>query len=89
MNEWMDASSRVERAQELYQQGRWVEAAAELRAAIEVNSCNASWFYNLGLTLEALEDYSGACDAFQGASDIDTDDIEALNRLGVDRKSVV
>ncbi|MCK5113364.1 MAG: tetratricopeptide repeat protein [Phycisphaerae bacterium] len=83
MSEWIDASSRVERAQKLYQQGRWVEAAAELRAAIEVNPCNASWFYNLGLTLEALEDFSAACDAFQGATDIDSDDIEALNRLGV------
>lgn len=83
MSEWIDASSRVERAQDLYRQGRWVEAAAELRAAIEVNPCNASWLYNLGLTLEALEDYSGACDAFQDAVDIEATDIETLNRLGV------
>ncbi|MBN2296618.1 MAG: tetratricopeptide repeat protein [Pirellulales bacterium] len=83
MNDWMDAEARVERAHKLYQKGRWVEAAAELRAAIEANPYNASWYFNLGLTLEAMEDYSKACEAYESAKELESDDIETLNCLGV------
>jgi len=83
MNDWSDAEARVERAHQLYEQGRWPEAAAELRAAIEINPYNPSWHFNLGLTLEAMEDYARACEAFRVALDLEGDDIETLNCLGV------
>jgi tetratricopeptide (TPR) repeat protein len=83
MNDWMDAESRVERAHQLYRQGRWVEAAAELRAAIEANPANASWHFNLALTLEAMEDYARAVESFRSALEIEPEDIETLNCLGV------
>jgi tetratricopeptide (TPR) repeat protein len=83
MNDWMDAEARVDRAHKLYQKGRWVEAAAELRAAISTNPYNAPWHFNLGLTLEAMEDYTGAVDAFQAARDLEPDDVESLNACGV------
>ena len=83
MDEWTDAETRVERAHRLYEKGRWAEAAAELRAAIEVNPYNASWLFNLGLTLEAMEDYLRASEAFKTALELDGDDLETLNCLGV------
>jgi len=82
-NDWMDAEARVEHAHELYDRGRWAEAAAELRAAIDINPYNASWCFNLGLTLEAMEDYDHACEAFNSALDLEPNDLEAMNCLGV------
>jgi len=78
-NEWAEAEVRVDRAHHLYDQGRWAEAAAELQAAISVNPYQASWHFNLGLTFEAMEDYSTACKSFQDALEIDDKDIECLN----------
>ena len=83
MNDWTNSELRVERAQELYEEGRLAEAAAELRAAIEVNPYNASWHFNLGLTLEAMEDYEHAVEAFRRAGELDGQDLETLNSLGV------
>jgi len=83
MNEWTEAEARAERAYELYEEGRWAEAAAELRAAIEVNPYNSAWHFNLGLTLEAMEQYEPACQAYQRALELEPEDIEVLNCLGV------
>jgi len=83
MNDWTDAETRVERAHDLYERGRWVEAAAELRAAIEVNPYNPSWHFNLALTFEAMAEYERACQAFSKALELDGDDVETLNCLAV------
>ncbi|MCP4376058.1 MAG: tetratricopeptide repeat protein [bacterium] len=83
LNEWMDAEARVESAHRHFEQGRWPEAAAELRAAIDINPHNAAWHYNLGLTLEAMEDFVRAGEALQRATELEPDDIEILNSLGV------
>ena len=53
MNDWFDAEGHVDRAQELFERGRWSEAEAELRKALALNPDQAEWHYNLGLTLEA------------------------------------
>ncbi len=83
MNDWTEAEVRAERARELYDDGRLAEAAAELRAAIGVNPYNPSWHFNLGLTLEAMDDHGRACMAYEAALELSPDDIEALNCLGV------
>ena len=83
MNSWMDAESRVDRARELYDQGRLAEAAAELRSAIEINPYNPMWHFNLGLTLEALAEYVRACKAYKAALKLSPHDAETLNCLGV------
>ena len=57
MNAWVDAECRAERAYELYELGRWTEAAVELRAALAINPYNAAWHFNLGLTLESPVQY--------------------------------
>src|SRR5215207_5315136 len=77
MNDWDDAERRVEKAQELFEQRRWQEALEELRAAISINPYNGGWFFNVGLTLDELERYHEALD-------IDQNDIQAMNHLGVD-----
>lgn len=83
LNDWMDAETRVERAHCLYEKGRWAEAAAELQAAIAINPHNAAWHFNLGLTLEAMEEYARACSAYRAALELSPEDIETLNCLGV------
>jgi tetratricopeptide (TPR) repeat protein len=83
MDEWIDAESRVERARELYEEGRWAEAAAELRAAIDANPGNSTWYFNLGLTLEAMNDFPRAREAYEAALKLDPEDVETLNCLGV------
>ena len=88
MDGWTDAERRVERAHDLYDKGRLVEAAAELRAAIDINPHNASWHFNLGLTMEALEDFTRACEAYERALDIEPSDLETLSCLGVNLTSM-
>ncbi len=83
MSDWLDAEARVEQARKLYDEGRWQEAADQLRSAIESNPYNAAWYFNLGLTLEAMEDYSAAVESFLRAIAITPDDLETLNCLGI------
>jgi tetratricopeptide (TPR) repeat protein len=84
INDWIDAETRVERARQLYEKGRWVEAAAELRAAIDVHPDNADWHFNLALTFDAMEEYPRAIESYQTAMSLAPDDLETLNCLGVD-----
>ena len=83
MNDWSNAEKRAEHAFQLYERGRWAEAAAELQAAIDVNPFNPAWHFNLALTLEAMEAYDKAGTAFREALDLAGDDVEILNCLGV------
>ena len=83
MNDWIDAEFCAEHAYLLYEKGRWAEAAAELRVAIDINPYNSAWHFNLALTLEALEQYELACRAYRMALEIDPGDVETLNCLGV------
>lgn len=83
-NDWNDAERRVERAQELFEQRKWQEALDELRAATDVNPYNASWYFNIGLTLDELGRFDDAIDAYTQALEIDGDDLQALHHLGLD-----
>src|SRR4029453_8707766 len=83
MNDWEDAERRVEKAQELFEQRRWPEALEELRAATSINPYNASWFFNIGLTLDEMERFEEAIEAYQQALEIDPEDVQALQHLGL------
>src|SRR5437867_1838896 len=83
-NDWNDAERRVERAQELFEQHRWHEALAELRLATSINPYNAAWFYNLGLILDQLGQREEAIGAYEQALSIESTDVQALLRLGLD-----
>ncbi len=84
MTEWDDAEQRVEKAHELYERGRWEEALSELKAAIAINPYNGSWYFNLGLTYDAMDRFNEAINALRRALEIVPDDVEILNALGYD-----
>ena len=80
-NDWNDAERRVERAQELFEQRKWQEALDELRAATNINPYNASWYFNIGLTLDELGRFEEAIGAYEQALAIDAEDLHALHHL--------
>jgi tetratricopeptide (TPR) repeat protein len=84
MNDWYDAEQRVERAKELFDQRKWVEALEELRAAVSLNPYNGSWFFNIGLTLDEMRRFDEAIAAYRQALEIESDDVDALQHLGND-----
>jgi tetratricopeptide (TPR) repeat protein len=84
MTNWDDAESRVEKAHELYERGRWEEALSELKAAIAINPYNGSWFFNLGLTYDALDRFDEAIKAYRQALEMEPEDVEILTALGHD-----
>src|SRR5437588_5600906 len=88
MNDWNDAERRVERAQEFFEQRKWAEALDELRAATSINPYNASWFFNIGLTLDELGRFEEATDAYRQALGIEPDDLQSLHHLGMDLHQV-
>ncbi|HUO06717.1 MAG TPA: tetratricopeptide repeat protein [Phycisphaerae bacterium] len=84
MTEWDEAEQRVENAHELYERGRWEEALSELQAAIAINPYNGSWYFNLGLTYDAMDRFSEAISAYRRALEIVPEDVEILNAIGYD-----
>src|SRR5271154_6357997 len=84
MSDWDDAERRVEKAQELFEQHRWVEALEELRAAISINPYNGGWFFNIGLTLDEMGRFEEALQAYREALEIEPGELDALDHLGID-----
>jgi tetratricopeptide (TPR) repeat protein len=84
MNEWQDAEQRVEKAQELFSQQKWLEALEELRAAVAINPYNSAWHFNMGLTLDEMGRFEEAVEAYEQAVRIAPEDIEGLHHLGRD-----
>src|SRR5258708_36158817 len=84
MNDWYDAEQRVERAKEFFDQHKWPEALEELRAAVSLNPYNGGWYFNIGLTLDEMQRFDEAIDAYRQALDIEADDLDALSHLGTD-----
>jgi tetratricopeptide (TPR) repeat protein len=84
MSDWHEAEDRIEKARFFFEQQRWHEALAELRAAIDQDPYNANWLFNVGLTLDELQRFDEAVDAYRRSLEIEPDDIQAMNHLGVD-----
>lgn len=83
MNDWFDAEHHVERAHELYELGRWVEAETELREALSRNPYQPEWHFNLGLTLEAAGRHADAAVSFARSHELNTEDPQAALLAGV------
>jgi tetratricopeptide (TPR) repeat protein len=77
------------RAYELYENGELADALSQLEEAIEINPDNASWFFNAGLTLDAMDKYKSAIKAYEQALIIKPDDPEIMNSLAVDYTRIV
>lgn len=83
-NSWNDAEMLAMRAFELYENGELSDALAQLEEAIDINPDNASWFFNSGLTLDAMDQFKSAIKAYEQALSIKPDDPEIMNSLAVD-----
>ena len=68
MNQWQDAEQFVDRALDMYERGRWAEAEAELRKALQIDPDQGDWHFNLGLTLERTGRDAEALSSFEQAS---------------------
>src|SRR5450432_1992485 len=82
MNDWSDAERRVERAQQFFEQRKWSDALREIRAAIEINPYNPTWFFNMGLILDEMGRFDEALEAYSRAHEIDPNDLHTLYHTG-------
>jgi len=83
MSDWLDAETHADRAQEMYERGRWAEAESELRKALSLNPDQPEWHYNLGLTLEASGRDLEALSSYERAVELLPDQSEPLIAAGV------
>ena len=83
-NPWEDAEKLAFEAFEHYENGELVIALDQLQDALEINPQNSAWYFNAGLTLDAMERYTEAITAYEEARQLCPDDPEILNSLAVD-----
>ncbi len=81
---WDQADQMAIMAFEMYENGEMSMALTQLQEAIEINPSNSSWFFNKGLTLDAMEQFEEAILAYNSALELSPDDPEILNSLAVD-----
>ncbi|MEM7625669.1 MAG: tetratricopeptide repeat protein [Planctomycetota bacterium] len=84
MSDWNEADQHAQRAQKFYRAGQWERALAELREALDQRPDEGEWWFGLGLTLDALERYEEAADAFEKALRRRGEDVPGLLHLGID-----
>ncbi|MEM9881389.1 MAG: tetratricopeptide repeat protein [Planctomycetota bacterium] len=84
MSQWHEADHHAERAQRFYRAGQWERALEELRTALDQRPGEGEWWFGLGLTLDALERYGEAAEAYQRALGVRGEDVPGLLHLGVD-----
>jgi len=83
MNDWQDAEQFVEKAHQLYEEGRLDEAESALREAITIIPDRAEWHFNLGLTLEAAGRLDESHAALLRAFELDPSEYNTLQLLGL------
>ncbi|MHC4552582.1 MAG: tetratricopeptide repeat protein [Planctomycetota bacterium] len=83
-HEWDQADNMVTEAFELYEQGRHQQALERLTVAIESGPEHGEWYFNAALALDGMEEYDKAIEFFERALELNPDDLEILNCLGVD-----
>jgi tetratricopeptide (TPR) repeat protein len=71
-----------QKAYELYEEGKYEEAAKEYQAAIEKNPGEATNYFNLGVTLMALNKPDEAVEVFKKTIEIQPENFGALKSLG-------
>lgn len=82
--DWELAEHMVAEAFELYENGQMVQAMEKLDIAIQQGPEHGEWFFNMGLTLDGLEEYEKAIQFYERALECCPDDVEITNCLGVD-----
>lgn len=80
---WDQAEQMALQAFEHYDNGQMAEAMEKLNEAIGMGPEHAEWYFNMALTLDAMEQYEKAIEYYQRALDFTPDDIEIMNCIGV------
>ncbi|HIN09158.1 MAG TPA: tetratricopeptide repeat protein, partial [Phycisphaerales bacterium] len=83
MNQWQEAEQYVDRALEMFERGRWVEAEVELRKALQIDPDQGDWHFNLGLTLERTGRDAEALSSFEQASRLLAESMDPQLAAGV------
>ncbi len=83
-NSWDQAGQMASQAFEMYENGEMTMALTQLQEAIEINPNNNAWHFNKGLTLDALDRFEEAIQAYERALALNPDDPETMNCLAVD-----
>ena len=84
MSEWNRAERHAQRAQRFFRAGKWERALHELREALDHRPEEGEWLFGLGLTLDELERFDEAADAYARALEIRGEDVPGLLHLGID-----
>jgi tetratricopeptide (TPR) repeat protein len=82
-HEWDQAEQMVVEAFELYENGHMRQAMEKLDSAIQQGPEHGEWYFNMGLTLDGLEEYEKAIEFYEKALECMPDDVEIINCLGV------
>jgi Tfp pilus assembly protein PilF len=64
-NSYDKAERKVQRAFELYEDGKMSQALLELEDALEINPSNGSWHFNKALTLDAIGKFDNAITEYE------------------------
>ena len=83
-HEWQQAEMLAEEAFDLYEKGQMRQAFDKMTQAVEKGPENGSWYFNMGLTLDGMDQYDQAIGYYKKALELLTDDVEVMNCLGVD-----
>jgi tetratricopeptide (TPR) repeat protein len=82
MADWQDPEELVEQAQVHFEAGRYERAAEALRSAIKLNPTQATWHFNLGLTLDASGHPDEAAPVFERAHELSPSDPQSAMMAG-------
>ena len=81
---WDQAERAAVEAWDWYEKGQMQQAMEKLAEALELNPANGACYFNMGLTLDAMERYEEAIGYYTRAREIGGEDVEILNALAVD-----
>lgn len=83
-HEWDQAEELAVEAFDLYENGQIKEAMEKLNSAIRLRPQHGEWYFDMGLTLDALGQHEKAIEFYERALESAPGDVEILNCLGVD-----
>jgi tetratricopeptide (TPR) repeat protein len=84
MKDWLDAETRIERAQQLSEMHRWPEALDELDAALAINPNDPNWHAQRGHVLDQLERHDEAAAAYRSALELNPESADVETALCID-----
>lgn len=81
---YSDAEHKARMAMEFYEDGKIIQALAQLNDALQINPSNCTWHFNKALTLDSIDRFDEAIAEYELASQLNPEDPEILNALAID-----